>query len=344
MNLRIEMNTEELLYKLTSAIGVSGAEDGIQQTLKELLADYGTVEIDGMNNVFCTFGEGYHFMLDAHIDEIGLIVKDITDDGFIKIDKCGGVDNRMLLASEVSIWGTEEVRGVISTLPPHLKKDDEGKSPKFDEVAIDVGLTKAQAEKCIHKGDRVTFKRNFTKLLGNQISASVLDDRSGCAAIILALDMLRDTPCKVTAMFSSQEEVGGRGAAVGPYDKQVDEAIAIDVSFAYTPMAKKSDCGEIGKGPMIGYSPILDREMTAKLAEVAEEEHLPYQTEVMGGGHTGTNADDITLIQSGIRTALVSIPEKYMHSPIEVVDTGDVENTAKLLAAYIKKRAGEINA
>ena len=115
------MNTADLLYKLTSAIGVSGAEDKIQNTLSEILAEYGEVSTDSLGNVYCTFGEGYHFMLDAHIDEIGLIVRDITDDGFIKIDKCGGVDNRMLLASEVSIWGKEEVKGVISTLPPHLQ-------------------------------------------------------------------------------------------------------------------------------------------------------------------------------------------------------------------------------
>ena len=338
------MTTAELLYKLTSAVGVSGAEDGIQNTLKEILADYGTVEVDAMHNVFCTFGEGYHMMLDAHIDEIGLIVKDITDDGFIKIDKCGGVDNRMLYAAEVSIWGKEEVKGVISTLPPHLKKDSDDKAPKFEDVAVDVGLTKAEAEKLISKGDRITFKRNFTQLLGNQISASVLDDRCGCAAIILALEQLKDVPCKVTAMFSSQEEVGGRGAAVGPYARDVDEAIAIDVSFAYTPLSKKSECGEIGKGPMIGFSPVLDREMSAKLVNVATAQNIPCLTEVMGGGHTGTNADDISLIQSGIRTALVSIPEKYMHSPIEVVDVTDVENTAKLLAAYIKQRAGEVNA
>ncbi|MBR1531803.1 MAG: M20/M25/M40 family metallo-hydrolase [Eubacterium sp.] len=335
------MNTAELLKRLTSAVGVSGAEEGIQQTLFDILGSYGKVTTDSMNNVFCTFGEGYHIMLDAHIDEIGLIVKDITDDGFIKIDKCGGVDNRMLLASEVSIWGKREVKGVISTLPPHLKKDDADKSPKFEDVAIDVGMTKSEAEKIISPGDRVTFKRNFTPLLGTQISASCLDDRSGVAAIILALEMLKDVPCKVTAMFSSQEEVGTRGAGVGTFGKNADEVIAIDVSFGYTPMCKKSDCGELGKGPMIGFSPVLDRIMSNDLVAVCEKFGIPYQKEIMGGGHTGTNADAISLTESGVRTALVSIPEKYMHSPIEVVDTADVENTAKLFAEYIRQRAGE---
>ena len=337
-------DTKQLLYKLTSAIGVSGAEDGITAVLCDILSQYGNVEVDKLNNVICTFGKGYNFLLDAHIDEIGLIVKDITDEGFIKIDRCGGVDNRMLLASEVSIWGKEEVKGIISTLPPHLLKDDDDKSPKFDEVCVDIGMNKEEAEKLISLGDRITFKRNFNELLGTQISASVLDDRSGVASIILALEMLKDAPCKITAMFSSQEEVGGRGAAVGPYGREADEAIAVDVSFAYTPMSEKSECGEIGKGPMIGFSPVLDRRMCADLIKVAEKNGIPYQKEAMGGGHTGTNADDISLSQTGIRTALLSIPEKYMHSPIEVVDTKDVENTAKLIAEYVRQRAGEVNA
>ncbi|MBR3150028.1 MAG: M20/M25/M40 family metallo-hydrolase [Eubacterium sp.] len=338
------MTTEEILYKLTSAVGPSGAEENVIAAISEILGDEYEFTSDSFGNLFCTVGEGYHIMLDAHTDEIGMVVKSITEDGFIKIDKCGGPDNRMLLASEVSIWGKEEVKGVISTLPPHLQKDDDKKAPDFDEVAIDVGMTKEEAEKLISLGDRVTFRRNFSKLLNNQLSASVLDDRSGVAALILALKQIQNPPCKVTAMFSAQEEVGIRGAKVGAYGKNVDEVIAVDVSFGYTPMCKKTDCGELGKGPMIGVSAILDRDITDRLFEVAKDCDIPYQTEVMGGGRTGTNADVISLTESGIKTALVSIPEKYMHSPIEVVDIKDVENTAKLLSQYVIKRAGEVNA
>ncbi len=338
------MNTEKLLYKLTNTVGVSGAEENVTALLCEMLKPYGEVSVDGMNNVFCTFGEGYHFLLDAHLDEIGLIVKSISDDGFLKVDKCGGIDARMLLGYEVDVWGKERLFGVISTLPPHLLNDDDNKPPKFEDVSIDIGMTKKEAEALVSPGDRVTFRRNFTKLLGNQLSSSVLDDRSGVASIILALDMLKNIDAKVTVMFSSQEEVGTRGASVGPYAKSVDEAIAVDVSFGWTPFCKKSDCGEIGKGPMIGFSPILDKKMSNAIVSVAEKNGIPYQKEIMGGGHTGTNADTITVSESGIKTALISIPEKYMHSPIEVVDVTDVENTARLIAEYVKERAGEVNA
>ena len=339
-------DTKELLRKLTSATAVGGAEEKIIEVLKEILKNYGEVFVDSMNNVFCTFGEGYHFLLDAHLDEIGMIVTSITDDGFIKVNKCGGIDNRMLLASEVSIWTKNgEIRGVFSTFPPHLQKDgDDKKIPTLDDISIDIGMSKEQAEKAVSLGDRVTFRRNFTELLGTQISSSVLDDRSGIAAIILALEHLQGVNAKITAMFSTQEELGGRGAKVGAYGKTADEAIAVDVSFGYSPLCKKTDCKELGKGAMIGISPILDKEMSQELIEVAKENNIPYQIEVMGGGSTGTNADEITVNQFGVKSALISIPEKYMHSPIEVVDTKDVESVANLISAYVKKKAGEVNA
>ena len=341
-----KIDTSELLYKLTSAVGVGGAEEEIVALLKDILKDYGEVSVDSANNVYCTFGSGYHFLLDAHLDEIGMIVKSITDDGFIKIDKCGGIDSRMLLASEVCIHTKSgEVRGVITNIPPHLQKaDDEKKVPDFDDVSVDIGMTKEDAEKLISLGDRVTFKRNFTRLLGNQISASVLDDRSGVAAIILAISELQGINAKVTAMFSTQEETGMKGAKIGAYGKDADEAIAVDVSFGYSPLCRKTDCGEMGKGAMIGISPVLDKAMSESLIETAKEKGIPYQLEVMGSGRTGTNADAITVNQSGIKTALISIPEKYMHSPIEIVDTADVEAVASLIAEYIKKRVGEVNA
>ena len=338
------MNTAQILKKLTSAVAVSGAEENITKILKDVLAPYGEVSVDSMNNVICTFGSGYHFLLDAHLDEIGMIVRGISDDGFLKVAPVGGIDRRMLLGSEVSVWGKEELFGVISTLPPHLQNDDEKKAPEFDDISIDIGMTKGEAEKLVSPGDRVTFRRNFNELYGTRISSSVLDDRCGVAAIILALDELKDINAKITVLFSSQEEVGTRGAKTGAFAKNVDEAIAVDVSFGYTPSCKKSECGELGKGPMIGFSPILNSEMSKKLVSVAEKNSINYQHEVMGGGHTGTNADVITVTESGIKTALISIPEKYMHSPIEIIDTDDVENTAKLIAAYIKERAGEINA
>lgn len=337
-------NTVELLKKLTSTVGVSGEEENIVTILKDILKKYGNVSVDSMNNVYCTFGQGYHFLLDAHLDEIGMIVTDITDDGFIKVNRCGGIDRRMLLGYEVSVWGKEEVKGIISTLPPHLQNaDDEKKVPEFKDISIDVGMSKEKIKKIVSLGDKVTFKRNFTPLLNSQLSASCLDDRAGIASILLCLDRLKNLPCKVTVMFSSQEELGTRGAKIGAFSKGVDEFICVDVSFAYTPNCDKADCGEIGKGTMIGFSPILDKNISKKLVNIAKKNKIPYQCEIMSGS-TGTNADVISLCESGIKGALISIPEKYMHQPCEVVDVNDIESVNNLIYAYISEKAGEPNA
>ena len=204
-------------------------------------------------------------------------------------------------------------------------------------------MNKEEIVKIVSLGDKITFKRNFTKLLNNQISASCLDDRSGVASVLMSLDELKNLPCKINVMFSTQEEVGTRGAKIGPYAKKIDEFISVDVSFAYTPTCDKADCKEIGKGAMIGFSPILDKMISRKLVDTAKKNNIPYQCEIMNGS-TGTNADVITLSENGIKGALISIPEKYMHQPMEVVDISDIESVSKLICAYIKGKIGELNA
>ena len=189
-------------------------------------------------------------------------------------------------------------------------------------------------------GDCVTFAKHFTPLDGTRVSANCLDDRSGVAAVLLAAEQLQDAPCRVTLLFTAQEEVGTRGAKTALFDRGVDASVSVDVSFAYTPGCKARDCGVMGKGPMIGISPILDRQFSKELLDLAKENQIPYQTEVMAG-RTGTNADAISICGSGVRCALVSIPEKYMHTPAEVVNTADVEQTAALLAAFVRMKAGE---
>ncbi len=334
------MDTKQLIKKLTAPAAVGGDEDKILSVLKELLSSYGKVETDAVNNVICTFGEGYHILLDAHIDEIGLTVTSVTEDGFLKFASCGGVDKRMLLGAEVTVFGKKRLNGVISTLPPHLQKaSDEKKVPEISELSIDVGLDTETAQVLIPLGSKVTFKRQFTELLNHQISSNCLDDRAGAAALLIALDELKKLPLKITVLLSAQEELGTRGAKTGPYGRNADEAISVDVSFGYTPGCSKEECGKIGNGAMIGISPVLDKKISEALISVAQENQIPYQTEVMNG-RTGTNADVISLSENGIKCGLISIPLKYMHSPVEVVDIRDVESVAELIVSYAKGKAG----
>ena len=298
-------NTAALLQKLTAVTGTPFSDEEVLNLLTAKLASFGNVQVDAMHNISCTFGSGYHVVLEAHWDEICFVVTGVSDDGYVHFAKCGGIDPRILPGARVVVHGKCDLPGVISTLPPHLQKGEDGKkAAPIDELSIDLGLTAQAAKDLVAAGDCVTFAKHFTPLNGSRVSANCLDDRSGVAAVLLAAEQLKDAPCRVTLLFTAQEEVGTRGAKTALFDRGVDASVSVDVSFAYTPGCKARDCGVMG-------------------------------------GRTGTNADAISICGSGVRCALVSIPEKYMHTPAEVVDTADVEQTAALLAAFVRMKAGE---
>jgi len=338
------MNTVDLIKDLVERPAVSGSEDALVNYLTEMLSPYGKVTVDAMNNVTCIFGEGYHLLLDAHMDEIGMVVTSVTEDGFLKAAAVGGIDRRMLLAAEVTVWGRKQLSGIISTLPPHLQKaEDEKKIPEMTELAIDIGMSREEAGQYVSPGDRITFKRRSAQLLNNQFSANCLDDRAGIASVLLALDELKKLPVRITVLFSSQEEVGTRGAKAGAYSKNADACISVDVSFGYSPGCSREECGVLSKGAMIGYSPTLDKGISDLLKILAEKNNIPYQCEIMNG-RTGTNADVISVTENGIKCGLLSIPLKYMHSPVETVDINDIESVSRLIVAYAKEKAGALHA
>ena len=213
----------------------------------------------------------------------------------------------------------------------------DGKLPASDGVLIDTGLSEEELKEILTPGDMVTFRGPFTRLGERRFTAKALDDRSCAAAILYALELTKgeELPCGVSVLFSSQEEIGGHGAKVAAERLRPDQAIASDVSFALTPDADPDECGKMGDGAMIGVAPVLDRPMTEALKALAGEKGIPYQLELMGG-RTGTNADAIFCTGGGVRTALISLPQKYMHSPIEIVDAGDIAAVGRLMAEYLR--------
>lgn len=338
------MDVRKLLVALTEAVGVSGAEDGAAQVaLAELRRFSPDAAMDAFGNVSARFGAWRDdrpiLLLDAHIDEIGLIVTHITEDGFLKVGNCGGVDRRLLLAQQVIIHGRERLAGVICSKPPHLEKGDESKkTPEVDAIAIDTGFSREQLIKRVSPGDRVTLHTSTRTLLGDRITGKSMDDRAGVAVILRALELLdaTETTFNIAVQFSTQEEVGERGAKIAAYSVSPDYAIAVDVSFAHTPDAPEHKCGKLGEGVMIGVSPTLSREMSDTLHTLAAGQGIPHQTEVMAG-ETSTNADVIGVTRSGAKTSTLSIPLRYMHTPVEVVSLADLEATARLIAAYAKE-------
>jgi len=334
---------QSLIFGLTAETGAAGSERAAAAFARDKLSKFMPAAIDALGSVTGELeGSGPHILLDAHIDQISMIVTSIDDDGFLKVDKCGGMDIRILAAHEVTVWGKKPLFGVVTSTPPHLaKKEDDKKAKSIDEIAIDIGLPKEKAAELVRLGDRVTLEGKSRKLLGNRICSPCLDDRAGVASILRCLEILKNKKhnCRISVLFSVQEETGGCGAKTGGFAAAADESIAVDVSFAMAPDMRREECADIGKGPMLGISPTLDYEMGKTLERIAKSSNIPFQFEIMGGG-TGTNADAIQVSGNGTKMALLSIPLKNMHTGIEILDLEDVENLAKLMAEYILERGG----
>lgn len=326
--------------RLCSAAGAAGMQEVVQvatELLKPLVDEMWT---DAMGNVLgirrSKTPDAPTIMLEAHLDEIGFLVTHIDGNGFVYVAGAGGIDGRVLTAQEVLVYGDEVYRGVFCSTPPHLSGKD-GKLPELSKRGIDVGMSGEEAKKHIPLGSRVIFARHYSELNETQVCANALDDRAGMAAILHCLRRLDNAcPMNVAVAFCVQEELGCRGSDPAARRLQPDQAIVTDVSFALTPDANPNKCGKMGNGVMVGISPILDSGMSDAMLEIAKENEIPYQYEVMGGG-TGTDADHISGCLCGIPTALLSIPQKYMHTPVEVVDLRDVAAVGDLMAAYIRK-------
>ncbi len=336
------MDIKDKIIALSEAYGAAGDEIPAAELALEMLREY-CPDADIINgNVVGKFGthsaEKTSLVLDAHIDQVGMIVTSITSSGFIKVGNLGGIDRRLLPAQQVVIHGKKDIKGVICSVPPHLSNGD-GKVLEIADIAIDTGYSKAELEKIVSLGDSITFDVKCRKLLGNRITGGALDDRCGVAAILHTLELLknRETAYNVTVVFSAQEELGERGAKIGAFSLAPDIAIAVDVSFAYAQGEDEKKCGYLGKGAMIGISPCLSREISNGLINAAKSANLSYQLEVMNG-LTSTNADRYSSSREGAKACTLSIPLRNMHTPTEVIDVADVVNTAEILAEFIGRK------
>ena len=330
---------KELLKKLCIDKGISGSEDEMYDTIKSLMGDYAEIETDTSGNIIASMGSENaekHIMLDAHIDRIGLIVTYISDEGFIKAEPVGGIDLRTLPGSAVKVLGTETVTGVICTIPPHLSKNSDELSK--DKIWIDTGLSVEKVREIISLGDSVIVYSELRELLNHCVAVSALDNRAGCAVLIRCAEMLKDQPlhCRVSFVFSVQEETSELGAGTSAFSLQPDEAVVVDVGFAHQDGMPKEKSGKIGCGGIISISPVLSKEVTDRLIAIAEQLGMECDYEVTGGG-TGTNADKISSSRGGVKTGIISLPEKNMHSQAEIVSTEDMEKLAQLLTVYVSE-------
>ncbi len=333
---------KNLLYELCTKRGISGDENNISKFVYKKLSKYCKCKIRNDGSVIGTIGNinsEHNILFDAHIDQIGLVVTYIDDTGFVKISNCGGIDSRILLGSTVKTCQSREISGIICSIPPHLsKKNSDNKVPSVDELYVDFGMDYEEIKKYINVGDRLSLFEKFQELLNERISSPSIDDRAGVAVLIKLAEKLNKETLdhKVTILLSSQEETSSLGAITSSYECHPDEAIVVDVSFAKQPNVESNKYSKLDKGPLIGISPSLSKKVTNLLIKTAQKKDIPYQLEIMGG-KTGTNADHISINRGGVNCGLVSIPQRYMHTAVEVVSIKDMENTVELLFNYAKK-------
>ena len=329
------MNIKEKLFELSSLDGVGCIEEASLKVEEMLSPVLETERAAGLTVLGYLKGESdYTVLLDAHIDQIGMVVTAIDDDGFITVSKSGGIDIRCLPSRRVTVHGKEKAVAVFCSVPPHLSKGSREYND-ISELKLDTALGK-KAKEIISVGDYVTFNAKPCELLGSRVTGRSFDDRAAAACLIEIAERLKckKLPVSVAFCFSDGEELGLRGARTAAFKADPDEALVLDVSFGDGIGISPEDSGKLGGGAMVGISPCLDKKVSQKLIQIAEEKDIVYQTEVMGE-RSGTNADVISVSREGVKTATVSIPLRNMHTDCEILDTRDLDSVCDLVCEYI---------
>ncbi len=338
----------KLVEELCMTPGISAHEENIAGILERELKDVADeIEIDAMGNFIATkkgsSKKGPKVMLAAHMDEIGLMVRYIDDNGFIRFSTVGGVNDQMLMNQTVVIHSRNgDVTGVIGSKPPHVTKPEERKKVvPSDEMFIDIGAKdKEQAEEMVRIGDPITFKTWFEAFPNNLVMCKALDNRLGCFVMTEVLKRI-DSKATVYGVGTTQEEVGLKGAKVVSYKLNPDMAFALDVTLSGDHPGIKPDEAPvvIGKGPALIVIDASGRGiMTPKcildlLTNVGDEKDIPYQLEVSDAGTT--DGTSIHLTREGIPTGVLSVPTRYIHTTVSVASLDDVESTIQLITEVI---------
>jgi len=333
-----------LLKRLTEASGVSGNEKEVRDLIMSSLEGYvDELKTDRIGNLIVhkkgSNPSGKRLMIAAHMDEVGLLVKDIDSSGLLKFMPVGGIDKRVLVSKAVTI-GEKKLPGVIGAKPIHLQKRDEwSKVLDIDDLYIDIGATsKEEAERQVSIGDYVAFDTPYSEMGNGTIKAKSLDDRVGCSILI---DILKsDIDADIYGAFTVMEEVGLVGAGPAAYQIKPHMAIVLEGTLCYE--IDELDSHQmptmLGKGPaisLIDRTTVYDRSLREQVVKIAQENKIPYQFRKtsMGGNDSGR----IHISGTGCATTGISVPTRYIHSPLSLISKSDYDNTYRLVEAIIRE-------
>ena len=342
------MSLNENLEKLSNAYGVTGREEEVRNLLIKLMKPYADeITVDRLENVIA-IKKGKKskpkVMLAAHMDEVGLMVKTVTKEGFLQFAKMGGIDDRIMLAQKVIVHTQKgPLQGIVGSKPPHIQKEEERKKVvTYDKLFIDIGAEnqKDAAKMGVKVGDPVSFDAKYAKISKDVVIGKAFDDRAGCAVMIETLKQLESIECTVCAVGTVQEEVGLRGAATATFGVDPDIGVALDVTVAGdVPGVSEFETSlKMGAGPVLTVADsglITNPKILRLLLDAAEESKITCQLET--GLPGATDAARMSLTRQGVPSGTVSIATRYIHSPVSMLSLKDVENSAKLTVAAIQK-------
>jgi len=341
------MKLVEALEKLSNANGVTGREGEVRELMKQYLKPYvDEIREDKLGNLIA-FKKGNKdaptVMLAAHMDEVGLMIKNIKKKGFLQFAKVGGIDDRILLAQKVIVHTDKgPLTGVIGSKPVHIQTVEEQKKViDADRLFIDIGAKdKEEAEKMgVQVGDVVGFDTKFVQIGENVVLGKALDDRVGCAIMIETMKGLQKVDCNVYAVGTIQEEVGLRGATIAAFQVEPDVGIALDATVAGgMPGVEEGKApAKMGEGPVLTVADaglIAHPKVLRLLIDSAKEHKIPYQLET--GIRGATDASRIALSREGVPSGVISVAARYIHSPAAILNLDDAEKAVELAVAAIE--------
>ncbi len=333
------------LGKITALRGISGDEAPVAAVIADAFRPLcEDVTIDAMQSVTARIGSGGpRVMITAHLDEIGMIATRVEDDGAVRLRHVGGVDPRILPGSRITVY-TEEgpMTGVVGAMPPHLlTAEDRKKNYKMDKLHVDLGLPAERVQAIVHPGTPITLLGAPRMLQNRRMASKTIDDRGGVAVMLRTAELLEKckVPAEVYFVAAVQEEVGGLGASTSTYTVDPDIGIAIDVTHAEVPGCEPDDVYPLDK-VVLTEGPNIHPKLHKRLMDLAEKIHVDVQTSICPHV-TWTDAASVQIARAGVPTALVEIPLKYMHTTVETVALDVLEESARLLAAFIMDLTAE---
>ncbi len=349
----MEPKALEFFKTLLETPSPSGYESRLQQLVRDYVADFADeVRTDLHGNVIVVKNprSPLRVMLAGHCDQIGLIVQHIDDEGFLYIQPIGGWDPEVLIGQRMTVWtDSGPVLGVIARKPIHLLTEEERKQvPKMKDLWLDIGAAKKEeAAAVVRIGDAVTVELGFRTLRNNYAVSPAMDDKAGCWVVIEALRRACQSgklACGLYAVSTVQEEIGLRGARTSAFGVDPQVGVAVDVTHATDcPTIDKKEEGDVrlGRGPVVHRGPNMNPKVVQRLIEAADGHQIAYQLAASGRA-TGTDANAIQVNRAGVATGLISIPNRYMHSPVEVISLDDIDRAADLLARFAESLTAEM--